>query len=99
MKAPQETHPLRGLSIQVRLMAMALVCGGCVTESVSPDRVEVPKLLELPEAVLPAGAYHGVTFFFEIDVKKDLSGTRSVESSELPDVAEWMNAEGQRSPR
>jgi hypothetical protein len=95
VKAPQETHRVRGLLIPARLLAAALVCGGCVTERVSPERVEVPKLLELPESVLPAGAYHGVTFFFEIDVRKDFSGTSTVESSELPDVAEWMSEEGQ----
>ena len=77
------------------LATVATVCGGCVTEEVAPRRDEVPPLLDLPESVLPAGAYHGVTLFFEIDMKKDISGDRAVESSELPEVAEWMNAEGQ----
>lgn len=73
------------------LLLAAAFAAGCVHEDI-PDRKAPPiQLFELPEDVLCAGAYHGVTLFFEIDLRA--TEGRELRSADLPDVAEWNERE------
>lgn len=91
-----QTFPLTRIAMGALLLLLGPVAG-CVTETV-PVREPPPtvQLLEFPTGVLPAGAYHGVTFFFEIDLQRDGPGDSDLRSSDLPDVAEWNEEERDR---
>jgi hypothetical protein len=47
----------------------------------------------MPYGVLPAGAYHGVTLFFEIDLQTDPTTGDRLRSADLPEVAQWNERE------
>src|SRR5262245_18081731 len=72
-----------------------LLLPSCVTEKVEPTPASRfaaspsrPAILSFPNqpgvVVLSAGAYHGVTFFFELGTK------------DLPDATDWMDSEQMR---
>ncbi len=65
--------------------AILVLSPSCVTETVE-DRLSrpLPKILELTTGAIPAGFYHGVQFFFE------------VEPGDVPDAMAWM-LEGTRT--
>lgn len=60
---------------------------GCATPG---NPVSAPvRLFDLPANVLSAGAYHGVTLFFEVDLRVDGS-TRRLVSPDLPELDAWF---------
>jgi hypothetical protein len=76
---------LRACSIGLGVTWLSLL--GCVTEKVqySPPRSSESTIFEFPPpGTPPAGIYHGVNFFFEVD------------ANDLPDAKEWMNEEQDR---
>ena len=66
----------RRLSQWIALLALL---PGCVTEKpvISPPQ-SLPKIFDLPGGAIPAGYYHGVQLFFEVDPK------------DVPDAIQWM---------
>lgn len=80
-----------------RLCPLAAIFVGCplAASCAARGEPEAPRrvpLLELPANVLPAGAYHGTTFFFEIDLRFDPSGQR-LESEDIPGLGLWFEKE------
>lgn len=72
---------------------LAFLVGGCVTEEIRRAPDSRPRLFDLPAGVLPAGAYHGVTFFFEVDLRSDARADGQLMSDDLPTVADWNERE------
>lgn len=77
-----------------QLGAILVGCGlaGACAARVGSDAFRRAPLLELPGNVLPAGAYHGTTFFFEIDLRLDPSG-RLIDSDDIPGLGRWFENE------
>jgi hypothetical protein len=65
---------------------------GCVTEG-TPLLPEAPVIFEFEENLLEAGAYHGVTFFFQIDLAPSQGARGDIETSDLPDLPAWQEEE------
>lgn len=69
------------------ILLAAMMASGCVTENVrtSPPRYTATSIFEFPPpGTPPAGCYHGVSFFFEVD------------ADDLPEIKEWMKSEKDR---
>jgi hypothetical protein len=72
---------------------------GCVSEEVAAPPAPNVNLFDLPSGVLPAGTYHGVSFFFEIDLRVDPEDPRKLVSDDLPELARWAESEREKGQR